>query len=65
MFGKKIKNQKLEVLKDMLSTRSGYSEAVKKLDLKGKEKDIFLRASIEVNKKNQIKKLLKKHMPLC
>ena len=52
MFRKKIKDEKLEILKDMLSTRSGYSETVKKLDLNGTEKDIFLMASIEVNKKN-------------
>jgi len=46
------KNKKLEVLKDLVGSRAAYIEAVKMLELEGEEKDIFLRASLEVNKKN-------------
>lgn len=44
------KNEKLEVIKDLVGSRAAYIETVKMLELKGEEKDIFLRASIEVKK---------------
>lgn len=50
MFGKKDK--KLELLKDLLGTRAAYSEFVKNVDLSKEEKDILLRASVEVKKKS-------------
>lgn len=49
MFGKK--NEKLEVLKGMLGSRAAYLETVEMLELDKREKDIFLRASLEVKKK--------------
>lgn len=50
MFGKK--DEKLELLKDLLGTRAAYSEFVKNVDLSKEEKDIIVRASLEVNKKS-------------
>jgi hypothetical protein len=49
MFGKK--NEKLETLKDMIGSRAAYMETVQMLELDKREKDIFLRASLEVKKK--------------
>ncbi len=49
MFWKK--NEKLETIKDLVGSRAAYIETVKMLELKGEEKEIFLRASIEVKKK--------------
>ena len=49
MFGKK--NEKLETLKDLIDSRAGYIETIQMLDLNKKEKDVFLRASLEVRKK--------------
>ncbi len=49
MFGKK--NEKLETLKDMIGSRAAYMETVRMLELDKREKDIFLRASLEVKKK--------------
>ena len=53
MFWKK--DEKFETLKDLVGSRAAYIETVKMLELKGEEKDIFLRATIEVkkNKPNQ------------
>ena len=48
MFGKKT--EKLETLKDLIGTRAGYIETVEMLELKGSEKDLFMRASLEVKK---------------
>ncbi len=48
MFWKK--NEKLETIKDLVGSRAAYIETVKMLELEGEEKDIFLRASLEVKK---------------
>ncbi len=49
MFGKK--NEKLEALKELLGSREAYMESVQMLELEGEEKEIFLRASVELKKK--------------
>ncbi len=49
MFGKK--NEKLETLKELLGSREAYMESVQMLELEGEEKEIFLRASVELKKK--------------
>lgn len=50
MFWKK--NEKIETLKELLGTRTGYLEAIKALELDSKEKEVFLLARQEVKKKN-------------
>ena len=45
------KNEKIETLKDMLGSRAAYHEAVQLLELNEQEKNIFLRASIELKKR--------------
>jgi len=42
--------EKLEMLKDIIGSREGYLEATRTLNLNKEEKDIFMRASLEVNK---------------
>ncbi len=42
--------EKIETLKDMIGSRDGYLETTRMLQLDKKEKDIFMRASLEVNK---------------
>jgi len=49
MFGKK--NEKLDLLKDVIGSRAAYTEFVKNVELTKDEKDVLMRASIEVNKK--------------
>ncbi len=44
------KNEKLETLKDMVGSRAAYHETIRLLELNDQEKDIFLRASVEVKK---------------
>ncbi len=56
MFGKK--DEKLEMLKDLLGTRAAYVELVKNIDLNKDEKEIMLRASIEVNKEKPNQNIL-------
>ncbi len=46
------KNEKLKTIKDLLGSREEYFETIEMLELRGNEKDIFIRALIEVNKKN-------------
>ncbi len=43
-------NEKLETIKDLVGTRTAYIETVKMLELEGEEKNIFLRALLEVKK---------------
>ena len=58
MFWKK--DEKLETLKDLVGSRAAYIETVKMLGLEGEEKDIFLRASIEVKKNKPNKEIIDK-----
>jgi len=52
MFKRK-KNEKLELLEDMLGARAGYASTVKNLNLQDEaEKEILLLAAIQVKKKN-------------
>ncbi len=52
------KNEKLELLKEILGTREDYTETVKNLDLDEKEKEILLLASVHIKKKNIDQKLI-------
>ena len=54
------KDEKLETLKDLVGSRAAYTETVKILRLEEEEKDIFLRASLEVNKKEPNQKIIDK-----
>jgi len=58
MFWKR--DEKLETIKDLVGSKVAYIESVKMLGLKEEEKDIFMRASIEVNKRHPNRDIIDK-----
>ena len=60
--GKKMfkKDEKLETLRELLGTRESYLETVKTLELKDNEKEILLRASVELKKRKPSSEIIDK-----
>ena len=52
------KNEKLETIKDLLGSRATYHDTIQVLELNEEEKDILMRASIEVKKGNPDLKII-------